>query len=235
MSTSSNSEPKDSTEPIASGLACLTAGAGLFRAVLSGSVEKGIDDTTLKYFAVAGALLLLKRIKSLSFGDYKAEFLELQKQVQQNTELAKTAESMARTQSTAPQAAAKAFTKAKEIQPGKKNDDPWKGQFGGKSEANGRKLSAVVTAMRDDDEWFLVRLTVESTESNRPLEGKVRFYLHDSFANDKPLIDVVGGVATLRLTSWGAFTVGAIADEGETMLELDLSENRSFPALFRSR
>jgi hypothetical protein len=35
-----------------------------------------LDRTTLLYLGVAGALLLLRQLKSLSFGDYKVEMLE---------------------------------------------------------------------------------------------------------------------------------------------------------------
>jgi hypothetical protein len=39
----------------------------------------------------------------------------------------------------------------------------------------------------------------------------------------------------LKLTAWGAFTVGVLADEGRTKLELDLSELEDAPEDFRSR
>lgn len=41
--------------------------------------------------------------------------------------------------------------------------------------------------------------------------------------------------AKLRLTAYGAFTVGVEAGNGKTRLELDLSEDPSFPKEFRER
>jgi len=39
----------------------------------------------------------------------------------------------------------------------------------------------------------------------------------------------------LRLKAWGAFTVGVLADEGQTQLEYDLELDTDFPRQFRSR
>ncbi len=41
------------------------------------------------------------------------------------------------------------------------------------------------------------------------------------------------GVARLELLTYGAFTVGAIADDGATLLELDLSADPRFPKKLR--
>ena len=38
-----------------------------------------------------------------------------------------------------------------------------------------------------------------------------------------------------EILSYGAFTVGVITDNGKTMLELDLAEDKSFPKEFRER
>jgi hypothetical protein len=126
---------------------------------------------------------------------------------------------------------------AKAIRAGNVDDDPWKGQFGGfdTDKDNKRKLSATVSPIRRSSDYFDVCLTVSSTDPAKPLEGSVYFFIHDSFPNPKRLVEVANGVATLELESWGAFTVGALADEGRTRLELDLAEDPSFPRKFRSR
>lgn len=111
-------------------------------------------------------------------------------------------------------------------------DDPQKGKWGGKSVVEGRALTAKVRSISDD--WFGVTLLVTGT-SDKPLEGRVEFHLHPTFARPAVTVDVSDGRATLDLSAWGAFTVGAVADGGRTLLELDLSKDPSFPKKFRSR
>ena len=118
---------------------------------------------------------------------------------------------------------------------GKDLNDPWKGVFGGKSAANGRTLTATVTPDREDSDWFEITLSVQSFDSARPLTGSVRFFLHPTFVQDRPVVPVHNNAAEFKVKSWGAFTVGVIADDGLTLLELDLAEDQTFPALFRSR
>ena len=43
------------------------------------------------------------------------------------------------------------------------------------------------------------------------------------------------GVAKVEVMAFGAFTVGAAADDGATFLELDLAQNASFPKTFLER
>jgi len=126
---------------------------------------------------------------------------------------------------------------AEAIPAGKFLEDPWKGQFGGSNidKNNGRELSATVVPMTNRKEYYEVTLTVASTNSANPLEGSVIFFIHDTFPNPKRLVGVANGVASLELESWGAFTVGALADEGRTRLELDLADDSNFPRKFRSR
>lgn len=57
----------------------LLAGFGaIIRAVGDGKAPllERLDETTLMYLAVGGALLMLRQVKSLSFGTYKLEMLE---------------------------------------------------------------------------------------------------------------------------------------------------------------
>jgi hypothetical protein len=79
---------RDLVETIAPwGLALLASLAALGAIIrMFGSVEpdvlKRLDTTTLLYLIVAGALLLLRQIKTLSFGDVKLEMLEKVKERQ---------------------------------------------------------------------------------------------------------------------------------------------------------
>jgi hypothetical protein len=60
------------------GLATLAAAGAIIRAVGDSTLpwRDRLNETTLLYLAVGGALLLLRRIKALSFGGYKLEMLE---------------------------------------------------------------------------------------------------------------------------------------------------------------
>ena len=111
-------------------------------------------------------------------------------------------------------------------------DDPQRGQWGGKPTRAGRQLTAVVS--EESSGWFSIQLQVISTDA-RPLEGDVEFHLHPSFRKQKIRVPVEQGVAKLVINVWGSFTVGAVADNGKTPLELNLAELREAPDLFRKR
>jgi hypothetical protein len=201
-------------------------------------VLDSLDGTTLLYLGVAGALVLLKEVKSLAFGDYKLEFERVR-------EIAKEAKTTAENAQSNALGVGKQISKEEvkstiareEILPGKIPDDPWKGQFEGESERNDRKLEAEVTRVTGTSDLFSVCLRVSSTlPKQNPLRGVVQFFLHPTFNNDRPIVTVgPSGVAELRLKAWGAFTVGALADEGRTKLELDLSKLENAPHEFRTR
>jgi len=121
------------------------------------------------------------------------------------------------------------------IPSGSEPDDPWAGQFGGKSEANGRLLKARIEPFPDEPDYCSIKLTVCSTDPDKsPLEGHVQFHLHPTYKNDKPIVPVIRGKAELNIAAWGAFTVGAITDKGDTLLELDLSEHPDAQEPWRS-
>jgi len=115
------------------------------------------------------------------------------------------------------------------------DDDPQKYLWGEKPENNGRKLKATVTPSTVSKDYFNVEIAVTSTDLSKPLKGDVVFHLHPSFRNPDPTIEAVNGEAKLNILAWNAFTVGAEADEGETILELDLAELSDAPQLFKSR
>jgi tetratricopeptide (TPR) repeat protein len=103
--------------------------------------------------------------------------------------------------------------------------DPWKGQFGGQSISNWRRLSA--TAWVIDSKNYQVELTVSSTDpSAHPLRGEVKFYLNPDYAKNQPIVNVGkdGKARVLRITM-KPFTVGALMDSGSTRLELDLRQH----------
>jgi cellulose biosynthesis protein BcsQ len=111
-------------------------------------------------------------------------------------------------------------------------DDPNKGQWGGSPATRNRLLRAEVRELSPG--WYEVALEVLATHGP-PLAGAVQFHLHPSFKPSSRHVSVESGRATLRLSAWGAFTVGATLDDGQTMLELDLSNDPAFPAAFRLR
>lgn len=225
---------------IAVGLAILTALAGLLRVALVRPWSEALNDQALKYFAVAGGLLLLRKVKSISFGDTKVEMQELKQAVEtlkeDVTELGeetKTTASVAQhlsvpsgaqsgdvgaTSSVQPSASEGTNTKARsrwDRKLGNAENDPWKGVFGGKAENKHRRLRADVVESKNNPGWYRVRLWVGSTNPDKhPLTDRVRFFLHDEFPSHKPFIPVSRGQAELRLHAYGAFTVGALADDG---------------------
>ena len=104
-----------------------------------------------------------------------------------------------------------------------KNNDPQKGKWGGSPTANNRLFSARIETIPDEQTFRRIVLRVESTDPAKPLTGKVTFHLHPTFNKQDFDQSVVDGVAETSLVSYGAFTAGAEADEGETKLELDLT------------
>jgi hypothetical protein len=117
----------------------------------------------------------------------------------------------------------------------KNKADQQKGRFGGEYQRNGRILTAEVSAVDDDEDWYRIRLRVFPEPNAKPIEGKVTFYLHQSFDEDERTVVAKRGEASLTVYAYGAFTVGASLDGGQTLLELDLSALRSAPRRFRER
>jgi hypothetical protein len=112
--------------------------------------------------------------------------------------------------------------------------DPQKGRFGGNSTDNGLEVNATVTNHPVVSGLFNVKIWVEPQAGNsRQLDGEVVFYLHDTF--DPPIIKeiAIGNKAEINLVSWGAFTVGVVADAGATLLEKDLATLPNVPDLFK--
>lgn len=110
--------------------------------------------------------------------------------------------------------------------------DQQKGRWGGESEDKQRRLKA--EKIKDHQVYCSFDLVVEPVdESAPPLEGEVVFHLHQTFNPSTQMIKVEDGKAHLDIKAFGAFTVGAVADGGNTKLELDLSRDDNFPPWFR--
>lgn len=105
------------------------------------------------------------------------------------------------------------------------DDDPLKSEWADFSnESKNRKVSAVVEPI-PNTKLYKIKILVESTSPvSDPLRGKVKFFLHPSFIQNKPVIDVKDGKAELRLVSYGSFTLGAETDDGRK-LKLDLARD----------
>ena len=104
------------------------------------------------------------------------------------------------------------------------SQDPHRNNFGGFPPS---RTAEVLTAkiepiLGDDSEPCRVHLEVRSTDSSRPLLGKVRLFLHPTLTTNEGDVDVTDGVAAYDIVSFGVFTVGAVADGGQTRLELSL-------------
>ena len=118
-------------------------------------------------------------------------------------------------------------------------DDPQKNRFGGSAKRNGRSLKAGISISAIPS-FYDLTLWVESDDpTHNPLNSDVVFFLHDSFSPSVILVsaeEIKEGRATVAgITTYGAFTVGVITDDGNTVLELDLSEDANFPSEFKDR
>ena len=226
------------------GLSLTAVGCAIAR--VSGAAS--VDRDVLFFLVVAGLFLVLERIKKLNISKEGISY-EIGEQIRE--ELATVKEKMNTVQQVATEnqraitegiggkrrteesfAAANPKGKIKLPEP-VNSYDPQKGRFGGSSTNNGRKLSAEVTAAKGYPGNYDIKLKVESTDPGKPLRGQVTFYLHHTFRRPVQVVSVKDGIALLELLAYGAFTVGAIADEGETLLELDLAEDERFPKRFR--
>ena len=183
-----------------------------------------IDSTVLWLFVIAAVPWLFPFLKSLTLpGGAVVEFREKLAEVERKVDVIEGSGQLpGRSEPVQPEA------RQVSIQGVLPEDawytDPNHGKFGGSPVANGRELTAQIEpAAGDNSAACYVTLTVRSLDPARPLLGVVRFHLHPTFGSRKEYdVPVVGGVATDRFTSWGVFTAGAVADEGNTRLELDL-------------
>ncbi|MBI4438169.1 hypothetical protein HY631_04425 [Candidatus Uhrbacteria bacterium] len=236
-------------------LSALAGAAVLIRQLVGG---QDIDDTAARFFLVAGAVTILHRVKSLSFGDNKIEMQDLQAALEtQRGEIERVRgrvkevaddldatgavfDHIPRPGGSRPVAEEDMLLdvegdRGRAVGAAPADEDPHKGKWGGMAAANDRRLCAIVVAVPGSASWFRVRLRVCSTNPGDPLTGSVTFHLHPTFPSPVVTRPVEDGEATLSLLAWGAFTVGASCDGGDTRLELDLAQLESAPEVFRSR
>jgi hypothetical protein len=112
------------------------------------------------------------------------------------------------------------------------NDDTVVDIFGEHpSSDNGRTLTAEITAQYE--KALVIRLIVERRDGPR-LGSEVMFLLHPTFRARVRVVPVEGDDrADLEIYCTAWFTVGAIADEGQTFLEYDLRKVPGAPEWFK--
>jgi hypothetical protein len=123
------------------------------------------------------------------------------------------------------------------IVPGADPDDPWRGAFGGSPSNERCVLSAVVAAVPNQLRNFQIDINVTglSPDAQKTLAARtVLFYLHPTFGREVKVCTFgVDGRASLTLFGYGAFTVGALLEDG-SRLELNLAELPGIPDAFRT-
>lgn len=220
-------------------VAVVILAAGAFRVFGDPGLSGRADNTTLLYLGTAAGVFLLRRVKNVKYDKVVLELKELREEANEAKLLAGIAVDNPIVNAPFPDTTKSFLTRdyETEIKPGPVDNDPWKGVFGGKSidKETGRALEAEVTPLRDSPGWFSLVLKVVTLPGRSQLEGNVVFFLHDTFTNQKPIVKATNGTAILRLKVWGAFTVGALADDGKTKLELDLADLKTAPNEFRLR
>jgi hypothetical protein len=122
------------------------------------------------------------------------------------------------------------------VGPGAIANDPWKGQFGGKSSDARAEVTASVSELKTAPGLFQIDIRVRGIdESSRGAlkEKPVRIYLHPTFSDPIRTANFdLTGELRLPLVGYGAFTVG-VQFEDDAKLELDLATLPGVPEQFR--
>ncbi len=108
-----------------------------------------------------------------------------------------------------------------------RRDDPQYKRVGGKRSAGGYVLSA--TFEHGGDDWTRILLEVRDETSQRDTGKTVEFFLHHTFEPNRIQATFRGGKATLSISAWGGFTVGAWILPDGVELELDLASVEGAP------
>jgi hypothetical protein len=218
-------------------IAVLILAAGILRIILKEELKDRFDETTLLFFFGAAAVFLLSRIKTLKYKDFEIELNQIKEELKETKLVANIAQDVMKVESAAINNPEDSKSLSEEFKPGNAPNDPWKGVFGGNNfDKNfGRILTASVVELKNIQGWYSVSLSVKSTGANSELTGTVQFFLHDTFPNNRPIVTAINNQAVLNIRAWGAFTVGAVTDNGQCKLELDLAQLDSAPLEFRSR
>jgi hypothetical protein len=122
------------------------------------------------------------------------------------------------------------------MEPGIHADDPWKGQFGGRSTDGGVEVTATVQRLKTQANFYAVELVIHAVKLSErvTLTGKeARIYLHPTFSTPIRVAKFgVSGEIKLPLVSYEAFTLGVHLSDGR-LFELDLAELPGIPAEFK--
>lgn len=193
------------------------------------------EKIALYYLLAGGALLVLRDVKTLSFGDWKIELQERLDKIRDELQSDSAMNMMQpRGASVAGSPAHRARAEfandrasTEEARPGAEssdeNKDPNKRRFGEESERDGLVLEASMKPVGNDSDFVDVKVVVRSLDPSRTrLTGSVDFYLHPTFPLPTRSVPVRNGRAVLNLRAYGAFTIGAVAGANRTQLELDL-------------
>ena len=109
-------------------------------------------------------------------------------------------------------------------------DDLQKSRWGGLPISRGKQLSATVSPSLVPGN-FKVNIKLRAENPKTPLTGDVAFFLHDSFSNPIKYKKAVNSEASITVTAYEAFTLGAHTADG-TNLELDLNRQKGYPEGF---
>ncbi|MCG2612725.1 hypothetical protein LZZ85_00475 [Terrimonas sp. NA20] len=112
-------------------------------------------------------------------------------------------------------------------------EDIQRGRWGGSPASSRKKLSASIDK-KIEGGMFSVTLRVLSEDKDDPIRGSVAFFLHDSYANPIIYKKAINGEASITITVYEAFTIGAYTADG-AMMEFDLNEIANAPEDFYSR
>jgi len=111
-------------------------------------------------------------------------------------------------------------------------EDLQKGRWGGKTEANGKRISAIVTTSNVKG-YYTLLFKIENVDGS-PITLPAAIFVHDSYEFPDNTIYVkpeADGKIKLELLGYEAFTVGAYFEDG-TQLELDLNDQSGYPKDF---
>jgi Trypsin-like peptidase domain len=122
-------------------------------------------------------------------------------------------------------------------------DDPQKDRWGGKAEANGRRLKAVLRKYgkknKKKKKWFTFDLVVESTDGS-PLLPPIKFHLHHTFRRSSQVITKLSHAhkraAYEQITANGTFVAGAQVRDSKGNwigLEYDLNQLPGLPQNYK--
>ncbi|ESU28708.1 hypothetical protein FLJC2902T_12990 [Flavobacterium limnosediminis JC2902] len=114
----------------------------------------------------------------------------------------------------------------------KYKDDLQKGRWGSKSKAGGYIFEANYNSGQSSTiGMHSITLSIRSLDAEKPLNGDVAFFLHDTFRDPIRYTKAINNRAEITITAWEAFVVGARLENG-IELELDLNNIKGFPSDF---